>query len=76
MIGDIVHYVSRGSADGKFDSECRAAIITEVLAEEEDPEQFMSLAVLNPSGLFFDNAVRYNYEGAPGTWHDKEECDR
>lgn len=29
-VGRIVHYRSRGSADGVFKAECRAAIITEV----------------------------------------------
>ena len=58
-IGRIVHYVSLGSADGRFPSLCRAATVTEVL--ELEPDSFLEpgdcprvgLAVTNPTGLFF-----------------------
>jgi hypothetical protein len=64
-VGRIVHYVSRGSADGKFPATCRAAVVTEV-AEPEQP-RLVSLAVLNPSGLFFDQLIPYDDgQGAPG----------
>lgn len=33
-VGDPVHYVARGSADGRFPPVCRAAIVTEVGAWE------------------------------------------
>lgn len=68
-IGHIVHYVSRGSADGVFPSTCRAAIITEV-----DPgygagsavlgTDRIGLSVINPTGLFFhslaDGGAKYD----------------
>jgi hypothetical protein len=72
-VGRTVHYVSRGSADGKYPSLCRAAVVTEVLTGN-----LVSLAVLNPSGLFFDQNVRRSEpvdrddEREPGTWHEPE----
>ena len=36
-VGQIVHYVSLGSADGQYPSTCRAATITEV-SEIDDRE--------------------------------------
>lgn len=58
-VGDEVHYVSRGSADGVFPSLCRAAKVTEVLQLEPDgffqPGDMprVGLAVINPTGFFF-----------------------
>lgn len=49
-IGRIVHYVARGSADGRFPKVCRAAIITEV---SPDVPTVVGLMVANPTGLFF-----------------------
>lgn len=75
-VGRIVHYVSRGSADGVFESQCRAAIITEVA----DDGRTVGLCAINPSGLFFhpladggcpsdpgdvDEEIGY----MPGSWH-------
>lgn len=66
-VGRIVHYVSRGSADGVYGRECRAAIVTGT--HEHDP-QLVSLCVLNPLGMFFDLAVSYGGLGdVGGTWH-------
>ncbi|MFE0812677.1 hypothetical protein ACFW34_35170 [Streptomyces sp. NPDC058848] len=65
-----------------YASQCRAAVVTEV--PEHLPawaEPFdgcdngyqgvwcVSLAVLNPTGMFFDQDVRYEPSGAAGTWH-------
>lgn len=71
-VGRIVHYVSYGTpprADGSqaYSSECRAAIITEVHRED-----VVSVCVLNPTGLFFNQRIEL---GDPqpralgGTWH-------
>lgn len=63
-VGRVVHYVSRGSADGKFPATCRAAIVTDVAGKQPASAQVLvSLAVLNPTGLFFDEDIRYD-EGA------------
>lgn len=67
--GRIVHYVSRGSADGVFPPACRAAVVTEVYTGSPAA----GLAVLNPSGLFFDQMVPYDEDDkTPGTWHFPE----
>jgi hypothetical protein len=72
-VGRIVHYVSRGSADFKFPSVCRAAVVTEVHGDGAEAD--VSLAVLNPSGLFFDQEIPYagvDPLASPppgGTWH-------
>lgn len=75
-VGRIVHYVSRGSADGRFPSVCRAAIITEVVDiggpyenAEDLPREPVALAVLNPTGVFFDDTVEHDEDSAGGTWH-------
>lgn len=62
-VGRAVHYVSRGSADGRYKSECRAATITAV------GEGFVSLCVMNPMGLFFDEVVPEGKADEGGTWH-------
>ncbi|MCX5066649.1 hypothetical protein OOJ91_12245 [Micromonospora lupini] len=76
-----VHYVARGSADGKFPPACRAAIVTEVGSDGR-----VGVAVLNPTGVFFHPLADGGLErhdgdfsdtpGAPtvpsypgGTWH-------
>lgn len=72
-VGRIVHYVSYGTpvrADGSqtFTSKCRAAIVTEICGDA-DPEDdnCVSLAVLNPTGMFFDQHVAYHDGGeTPG----------
>lgn len=60
-VGLPVHYVARGSADGRFPSVCRAAWVTEV-----DPQDgaVVGLFVANPSGLFFHSL------GDGGVAHD------
>lgn len=65
-IGRIVHYVSYGTPGGEYGKECRAAIITELTSNPDHPDQ-VGLAVLNPTGMFFNPAVQYNDGGAtPG----------
>jgi len=76
-IGRIVHYVSYGTPGGEYTSQCRAAVVTEVPAD--DAAQHVGLAVLSPAGMFFDQDVPYDewdngvaLEGAQpqgGSWH-------
>lgn len=71
-VGRIVHYVSRGSADGAYASVCRAAIITDDRpAYCEAHMQCVSLAVLNPEGLHLPLHVPHNEttQQRGGTWH-------
>lgn len=80
-VGASVHYVSRGSLDGKFPPTCRAATVTEV--DPIDPNR-VGLYVVNPTGLFFypldaggcmrEQLGERTVEGKPapptgGTWH-------
>jgi hypothetical protein len=78
-VGRIVHYVSYGTPGGEYKSECRAAIVTEVMdfapgSHEESRAYVVGLCVLNPTGQFFNRSVNY-HDGAEtpgdkgGTWH-------
>jgi hypothetical protein len=79
-VGRIVHYVSYGTPNGEYASECRAAIVTEVTGQlEPDGQWRVGLFVANPTGLFLNRVVVY-HEGGPyvagvereypgGTWH-------
>ncbi|MEU3399510.1 hypothetical protein [Streptomyces filamentosus] len=72
VIGRIVHYVALGSADGRYPSTCRAAIVTTVDGEAAQP----ALAVLNPEGLFFSTSLPHA-DAEPltgGTWHWPTAC--
>lgn len=63
-VGRIVHYVSYGTPGGEYTSECRAAVVTEV---GDDPA-VVSLAVLKPTGMFFNQTVPYHDgSGNPGS---------
>lgn len=64
-VGRIVHYVSYGTPNGEYKSECRAAVITEV----QGPITAVGLCVLNPTGVFFNPTVLQSEEKAPGSWH-------
>lgn len=64
-VGRTVHYMSYGTPGGEYGKECRAAIITEVGEMGR-----VSLAVLNPTGMFFNQNCPQD-EGLchGGTWH-------
>jgi hypothetical protein len=70
-VGRIVHYVSYGTPGGEYTSQCRAAIITGV--KEGTEGRGVSLAVLNPEGMFFNqNCSHYEPDGLMppgGSWH-------
>lgn len=79
-VGRIVHYVSYGTPSGEYTSECRAAIVTEVGTFVD--EDRIGLAVLNPTGMFFNRRVDHDElpppdkivpgerdTYLPGTWH-------
>jgi len=76
-VGRIVHYVSYGTPGGEYTSECRAAIVTEIDRTEYDVSGDaidldpppVGLCVLNPSGMFFNDAVQDEDGKAGGTWH-------
>lgn len=64
-IGRIVHYVSYGTPNGEYEPLHRAAIVTAVYDDVTD----VGLAVLNPTGIFFNEYVRCDASFAGGTWH-------
>jgi len=79
-VGRIVHYVSYGTPGGEYTSQCRAAIVTEVPnvdqastdelraeGEELQARGRVGLAVLNPSGMFFNEADYDDGAETPGT---------
>ena len=65
-IGRTVHYFAYGTPGGEHPPAVRAAIITEV-DEPDNPESPVGLAVLNPTGLFFNQHVPFGTAG--GHWH-------
>lgn len=80
-VGRIVFYKARGSADGKFPSKDRAAIVTDVRIVEipfldENGEkrsgplvkEQVRLAVLNPEGLFFSDWLDEGINGGEWSW--------
>lgn len=90
-VGRTVHYVSYGSpidASGyqRYPSKCRAAIITDIYSDDNpypDPEivvgvdgsEWIALAVLNPTGMFFDDCCHDELTKLGGTWHWPERVD-
>ena len=64
-IGRIVHYQAHGSPDGTHKSEPRAAVVTAV-----ESDTVVSLCVLNPGGLFFNQGCSLDAGETPkgGTW--------
>jgi len=64
-VGRIVHYVSYGTPKGEFTSQCRAAIVAGV-----NEDGTLDLAILNPTGMFFNQSVMGDLtENQGGTWH-------
>lgn len=64
-VGESVHYVAYGTPGGEFPAGvCRAAVITEVSLSHG-----VSVCVLNPSGLFFNQRIPYSETKTPGSWH-------
>ena len=75
-VGRMVHYVSFGTPGGEFGCECRAAVVTEVVGifDEDNEDELvgwdLSLAVLNPGGMFFNRSVPQDEDKKlGGTWH-------
>lgn len=66
-VGRIVHYHSYGTPGGEYKPQPRAAIISEVLEHGEDLK--VSVVVLNPTGLFFNQNVPYSETPKPGHWN-------
>lgn len=63
-IGRIVHYQSYGTPGGEYTAEPRAAVVTEVHADN-----LVGLCVLNPTGQVFRRSVPFSEEPKPGHWN-------
>lgn len=70
QIGDIVLYFAYGTPKGEFKpNEQRAAIVTAIHGYDD-----ISLAVINPTGLFFNSHIKhFNPENISGHWAWREE---
>ena len=70
-VGRIVHYHTRGSADGVFPPTVFAALITEVCDSEASKaagENCVSLVTFGPSGFRFENHVKEGSEVGQWSW--------
>lgn len=70
-VGRIVHYQSFGTPLGEYRAEPRAAIVTIVHGAEHGDNAAVGLAVLNPTGLFFNDVVEHapDDKPTPGHWN-------
>jgi hypothetical protein len=69
-VGRVVHYFAYGTPGGEFPAGvARAAIITEV-DDPGNPDSPIGLAVLNPTGMFFNQHVKRceNTNNEAGHW--------
>jgi hypothetical protein len=62
-IGRIVHYTNLGDKDGKYPPETQAALVTGLNADET-----VSLWVFYKTGFFSMPSVKFDVDGARGTW--------
>ena len=62
-VGRVVHYQSYGTPGGEYLPEPRAAVITSVTEDK------VGLAILNPTGMFFNENVPHAEEPTPGHWN-------
>jgi hypothetical protein len=63
-IGRTVHYQSYGTPGGEYSSVPRAAIITQV-----GENYSVGLAILNPTGMFFNVDTPFSTDPKPGHWN-------
>jgi len=63
-VGRSVHYQSYGTPNGEYKPLPRAAVVTEV-----DPDgETVGLCIMNPTGLFFTQHVKFSEEPKSGCW--------
>jgi hypothetical protein len=67
-VGRIVHYQSYGTPNAEYVSQARSAVITAVPYGVVNTEGQVSLAVFNPTGLFFNDRVEYSENPKAGCW--------
>lgn len=70
FIGETVHYRSFGTPGGEYPMACRAAIVTEEHKPRDGYPKTLALAVLNPTGMFFNTGIPQDESRENGgTWH-------
>lgn len=62
-VGRTVHYQAYGTPGGEYPSVPRAAIVTQVLDGDK-----VGLAIMNPTGMFFNPEIPYSETPKPGFW--------
>jgi hypothetical protein len=72
-VGRMVHYVAYGTPGGEYEAGAhRAAIVAELhpeMGNKDGSDYYVTLMVINPTGIHFHTAL-YNAAGCiPGTWH-------
>lgn len=69
-VGRIVHYQAYGTPGGEYKSEPRAAIVTQVLTTPNGAiTGEVGLAIMNPTGMFFNPSIPFSAEPKPGHWN-------
>jgi hypothetical protein len=74
-VGRIVHYQSYGTPGGEYLPEPRAAIVTATHTAPTPPGEAealpyaVDLAILNPTGMFFNQDVPFSEGPNPGHWN-------
>lgn len=78
-LGMSVHYLAHGSADGRYPTTCRTAVVTQVPTGYNPRLRMLSLMVMNPTGVFFNTEIPHAQHAAcgdpsadparGGTWH-------
>ncbi len=80
-VGRIVHYQAFGTPGGEYPSVPRAAVVTAAdwigalhvggvqgPGALDESNYRVGLAILNPTGMFFNPDIKYDADGKPGTW--------
>lgn len=66
VVGSTVYYLAYGTPGGEYPAGVRRAAIVTATDPWDDKEHRLSLCILNPIGMFFNQSVPYG-EG-PGCW--------
>lgn len=63
-VGRVVHYQAFGTPGGEYKSVPRAAVVTQV-----GENGAVGLAILNPTGMFFNPEIQFSEEPKAGCWN-------
>ena len=67
-VGRVVHYQAYGTPGGEYPSVPRAAIVTQVIPNDFGVTENVGLAIMNPTGMFFNPSVPFSEVPEPGCW--------